>query len=380
MEKNKGGAKKVFVLILGIIVVYWAINNFSIIGNAFTRIVDIIFPFILGGCIAFILNIPMSYLERKLSEEKDKKSKNKKSNKNRVLIKIISLLLSVLLIAIIITLITKLIVPELINIVNLLIYNIPYYTEELTNIIQNNGQDIQDVLTDMNITPERIKTELISNLSNILTSSISIVGNIISTVTNFVVAIIFAGYILMNKEKLEEQVKKLLYAYLSKEWAEKVINIGSTAKSIFSSFFTVQCLEATILGSLCIIGMLILKIPYAVPIGVLIGVTALVPIIGAFIGIIIGAILILSVAPFKVITFVIFVLILQQIEGNLIYPKVVGDSVGLPGIWVLVAVSVGGKLFGIVGMLIGVPTASVIYTLIKRDVDKKLKDKNVEEI
>ena len=380
MEKSKGGFKKVFLFILGIIIIYWAINNITIIGNVFSRIADILFPFILGGCIAFILNIPMSFLERKFLSEKNKNDKKKKTNKNKTLIKIISMILSILVIAIILTLIIKLIVPELINIVNLLIYNIPYYTEELTNIIQNNGEEIQGVLADMNITPERIKTELISNLSNILTSSISIVGSIITTVTNFIVAIIFAIYILMNKEKLQEQIKKLLYAYLSKDWADKVVNIGSTAKAIFSSFFTVQCLEATILGTLCIIGMLILKIPYAVPIGVLIGVTALVPIIGAFIGIIIGAILILSVAPFKVITFVIFVLILQQIEGNLIYPKVVGDSVGLPGIWVLVAVSVGGKLFGIVGMLVGVPIASVIYTLIKKDVDKKLKDKNVVEI
>lgn len=379
MEKKKGGLKKVFILILGIIVAYWAINNISIIGNAFSRIVDILFPFILGGCIAFILNIPMSFFERKLSTGKSKKGKKKKSNKNKTLIKIVSLILSILVIAVIITLIIKLIVPELINIVNLLIYNIPYYTEELSKIIANNGQDIQEVLADMNITSERIKTELINNLSNIVTSSISIVGSIISTVTNFVVAIIFAGYILMNKEKIQEQAKKLLYAYLSKEWAEKIINVGSTTKKIFSSFFTVQCLEATILGTLCSIGMLILKIPYAVPIGVLIGVTALVPIIGAFVGIIIGAILILSINPIKVITFVIFVLILQQIEGNLIYPKVVGDSVGLPGIWVLVAVSVGGKLFGIVGMLIGVPTASVIYTLIKKDVDKKLKEKNIIE-
>ena len=157
--------------------------------------------------------------------------------------------------------------------------------------------------------------------------------------------------------------------------ADKIIDIGRVAKSTFESFLTVQCLEATILGTLCIIGMWILKIPYAVPIGVLIGVTALIPIVGAFIGVIIGSVLIVSIAPIKVITFVLFVLILQQIEGNLIYPRVVGSSVGLPGMWVLFAVSVGGSLGGIIGMLLGVPVATIIYTLLKNDVDKRLEEK-----
>ena len=178
--------------------------------------------------------------------------------------------------------------------------------------------------------------------------------------------------------KLKEQAKKILYAYMTKENAEKTLELGRTSKNIFRRFISGQCLEAIILGSLSIIGMLILKIPYAVPIGVLIGVTALIPIVGAFIGIIIGAVLILSVEPMKVITFIIYILILQQIEGNLIYPKVVGNSVGLPGIWVLVAVAIGGDLFGVIGMLLGVPTASVLYTLFKNNVYKKLREKNIK--
>ena len=179
-------------------------------------------------------------------------------------------------------------------------------------------------------------------------------------------------YIFIDKEKLQEQAKRIIKAYLGEEKAEKIISIGKVSNNIFKSFFTVQCLEATILGVLCILGMLILRIPYAVPIGVLVGVTALIPVVGCFIGVIIGAILIVSVIPIKVITFIIFVIILQQIEGNLIYPRVVGGQVGLPGMWVLVAVSVGGSLGGILGMLIGVPIASIIYTLVKKDVNKKL--------
>ena len=201
---------------------------------------------------------------------------------------------------------------------------------------------------------------------------ISIVIGVIGVVINLIISIIFAIYILTSKEKLQSQFIRILKAYLNKEQLEKILEIGRTSNKIFKNFFTVQCLEATILGSLCIIGMLILKIPYAVPIGILIGVTALIPVVGAFIGIIIGAVLIVSVNPIKVITFVVFVLILQQFEGNVIYPKVVGGSVGLPGMWVLVAVTIGGSLFGIVGMLLGVPVFSVVYTIFKNDVDKRL--------
>ena len=234
-------------------------------------------------------------------------------------------------------------------------------------------------MQDANIDIENIKKQILNKIPGILTSSISIVNGIINGITTFFIAIIFAIYILMDKEKLQEQATKILYAYLSKEKALKTIHIARVAKNTFKSFFTVQCLEATILGTLCTIGMLILKIPYAMPIGVLIGVTALIPVVGAFIGIIIGAILILSVNPIKVITFVIFVLILQQIEGNLIYPRVVGNSIGLPGMWVLVAVSVGGSIGGILGMLLGVPVATIIYTLLKKDVDRKINKKEIKQ-
>ena len=223
-----------------------------------------------------------------------------------------------------------------------------------------------------NLEVENLKKEAIDQGIKLLTSSISVITNVFSGIATFFIAIFFAMYILIDKEKLKEQTKKLIKAYLGEKRAEKIINVGRISNNIFRSFFTVQCLEATILGVLCILGMLILRIPYAVPIGVLVGVTALIPVVGCFIGIIIGAILILSINPVKVITFIIFVLILQQVEGNVIYPRVVGSSVGLPGMWVLVAVSVGGSLGGILGMLIGVPIASIIYTLVKKDVNKKL--------
>lgn len=376
MEKN---IKKYFKLVAFAIILYWGINNMNIIGNVVGKFIDIIFPFILGGCIAFILNIPMSFFENKISKlklKKNKKKKVKQATNNKHLIRIISLLLAIIVIALIIVLIIRLIVPELVEIIKLLFNNIPNYTEELNKVIKDKAPDIQEMVSKINFEAEEenIKKELAGAIPTILTSSISIVTSLVGAVTNFIISIIFAIYILLSKEKLQEQATKILYAYLKKEHAAKIIKFASTTRIIFTNFFTVQCLEATILGSLCIIGMLILSIPYAIQIGILVGVTALIPIVGAFIGMLVGSILIVSINPIKVITFIVFILILQQIEGNVIYPRVVGNSVGLPGIWVLVAVSVGGKLFGIVGMLIGVPIVSVLYTVIKQDVNKKLSE------
>ena len=369
MEKNSSDLKKWLILILVAILAYWAVNNLSVLGNLINTVIDIIFPFILGGALAYILNIPMSFFEKKFTST----SKKKKAKKKTKLIRIFSIILAVIVIVLILTLIVTLIVPELINIFNLLIDNIPYYVQEITKFAQNYAQDIPNINDFLqNLEVENLKKEAIDQGIKLLTSSITVITNVFSGIATFFIAIIFAMYILIDKEKLQEQAKRLIKAYLGEERAEKIISIGKVSNNIFKSFFTVQCLEATILGVLCILGMLILRIPYAVPIDVLEGVTAIIQVVGCFIGVIIGAILIVSVNPIKVITFIIFVIILQQIEGNLIYPRVVGGQVGLPGMWVLVAVSVGGSLGGILGMLIGVPIASIIYTLVKKDVNKKL--------
>lgn len=369
-NENKKDLKKWLILILVAIIGFWAINNFNTVGIVFGRFFNIVFPFVLGACLAFIFNIPMTFFEKKLL--KNKKIKNKK------LIRILSIIFAAVVILLVFILIIGLIVPELVNIVNLLIDNIPYYIEEITNLIENNADkfpDLNNVIQNINIDIESIRNEIIDQIPTILTSSISLISSIINGITTFFIAIVFAVYILIDKEKLAKQAKKIIYAYLSKEKNDKIINIGNTVNITFKRFFTVQCLEATILGTLCCIGMLILRIPYALQIGILVGVTALIPIVGAFIGTIIGAVLILSIEPIKVVAFVIFVLILQQIEGNFIYPKVVGKSIGLPGMWVLVAVTVGGAIGGILGMLLGVPIATIIYTLLKTDVNKKLKQK-----
>ncbi len=363
MDKDTKKIKKLIFLIMIAIIFYWVLNNTSIIGDIIGKIIDIIFPFILGACLAFILNIPMSFFEKKLKKIGNKKLK-----------RIISLVLAIVVIIVILALIINLVVPELIKIIALLINNIPYYIEELNTLTQNmqGNITIDDIMAKANINAEQIKTQAQEMIPKILNSSILFVGNFFSGIAHFFIAIVFSVYILIDKEKLQKQAKKIMTVYLGKNKTRKIIKLGKVSNNTFRSFFVVQCLEATILGVLCIIGMLILRIPYAFPIGILIGVTSLIPVVGAFLGAIIGAILIVSINPIKVITFIIFVIILQQVEGNVIYPRVVGNSVGLPGMWVLVAVTIGGSLFGILGMLIAVPIGSIIYTLIKEDVNKQL--------
>ena len=374
MEQDKKDIKKWFKIISFALIGLLIVNNFSVVTGFVAKFFDIISPFVVGAALAFILNIPMKFFESKFSKITFKKGK--KLNKN--LIRIISLLLAIIVIGFIITLIVNLILPEIINIIKLLVENSPKYMNEIKNFaldITTNMPDIRESIKNININNENMQEQIKTIATNVLTFSVSFAGNVIGSIVDAIVSLVFAIYILTGKDKLKEQSKRIVYAYFDKTKAEGILEFGRTARRIFKNFITGQCLEACILGSLSIVGMFILDIPYAVPIGVLIGVTALIPIVGAFIGISVGAVLILSVEPVKVLTFLVFIIILQQIEGNLIYPKVVGDSVGLPGIWVLVAVAVGGDLFGLVGMLLGLPVASVIYTLIKDNVNKRLDHK-----
>ena len=374
MEQDKKDIKKWFKIISFALIGLLIVNNVSVVAGFITKFMDIISPFVVGAALAFILNIPMNFFENKFSKITFKKGK--KLNKN--LVRIISLLLAIIVIGFIITLIVNLILPEIVNVIKLLIDNSPKYMTEIKKFavdITENMPSIRETNQNIDISNAKFQEQAKTILTNVLTFSVSFAGNFVGSIINAIVSLVFSIYILTGKDKLKEQSKRFLHAYLNKEKAENIIEIGRTARRIFKNFITGQCLEATILGALSIIGMFIFDIPYAVPIGVLIGVTALIPIVGAFIGIAIGAVLILSVEPVKVLTFIVFILILQQIEGNLIYPKVVGDSVGLPGIWVLVAVAVGGDLFGLIGMLLGLPVASVIYTLVKDNMNKRLVNK-----
>lgn len=360
--------KQILKIVLIGILAFWLLNNFGIIKDAITGLFNIFSPFILGGCIAFILNIPMKYFEKKLS-----KKDNKKVNvKNRI----ISLILSLVIILGIIALMIKLIIPQLVNVGSLLIKEMPYYVERVENFVNDTlqNEEIKEVINNIEVNTDAIKSTITIGIKDVITSSINALGKIVSGITNFVIGIVFAFYILLSKEKIKKFGKKIIKAYCSKNTSDKVFKILDVSNTTFNKFIVGQVTEAAILGCLCALGMLILNIPYAITIGVLVGITALIPVAGAFIGCIIGALLILAVNPIKAVIFVIFFLILQQIEGNLIYPRVVGNSVGLPGILVLFAITIGGNLFGIVGMLIGLPILSILYTILKEDVNSKVKE------
>ena len=382
MELNQKNTRKIILIVVMGIVIYWALQNIGIIWNALSTLINILSPFILGIGIAFILNVIVNLIENKCFKGK---GKNKKQKSNKILQKLkrpISILLSILILVAIIFFVLFMVIPELINTVKSLATYIPEIAKNLQNWIFDmidTYPQVNDIITNINFDWNSIDEQTMQLLQNwaggILSSSVNILISITSGITNFVIALIFAIYILLQKEKLGEQFKKLIKAYLPENLMNKTLKICTVSNSVFTKFITGQVTEAFILGFLCFIGMLILRMPYALTISVLIGFTALIPIFGAFIGAAIGFLLIAVQNPMLAVGFIIFIIILQQIEGNVIYPKVVGNSVGLPGIWVLVAVTVGGALWGIPGIAISVPLASILYALIREGVENRLREK-----
>ena len=368
MQLDKKNTRKIILIVVIGVILYWTLQNLEIIWTAISTLINILSPFILGIGIAFVLNVVVNIVENKWL-------KNRKKKRNKVLEKIkrpLSILLSLLILVAIIFFVMFMVIPELITTIKSITTYIPGIAEDLQNWtfdMINTYPQINDVIANINFDWNSIDEQTMQLLQtwagNILSSSVNILISISSGIANFVIALIFAIYILLQKEKLGEQFKTL--------------KICEVTNSVFTKFITGQVTEAFILGFLCFIGMLIFRMPYALTISVLIGFTALIPIFGAFIGAAIGFLLIAVQNPMLAIGFIIFIIILQQIEGNIIYPKVVGNSVGLPGIWVLVAVTVGAALWGIPGIAISVPLASIIYALIRESVDNRLSEKKEKE-
>ena len=288
------------------------------------------------------------------------------------------LIVTLIAFVVVISLIVSVILPNLVDSISTLVYgvreNLPVWIKWL-NQHQIDTAFIEDLL--MKIDVQSILGELQNNLGRILSSAGSAAGSVVGVLSNLAFGLIFAIYILMSKKKLGAQAKKLVYAYLKKSWADEICDIASLTYKTFSSFLSGQCLEACILGGMFCVVLLVGGFPCAVTIGVIIGSMALIPFIGAFIGLVFGILLILVEAPAKILWFVIIFFVVQQIEGNLIYPKVVGGSVGLPAIWTLLAVVVGGSVSGIFGIIVFIPLFSVIYALVRRSVYSRLKDKKI---
>ncbi len=381
-EFNRNTFKYIVGAAVIIILFAWGVYNSDKVSAIISGFFSLISPFLTGFCFAFVINVLMRPLE-KIFDKIFKKCDEKKRAKAR---RTVCLILSTVIIIGLLFALVFMVIPEFINALQTLVKSVPQYVaqvevwaEKLMAFAEGHGIS----LPEMSFNATKILDTLrnIINSSGIVDKTINFTGSIVSGVVNLIVAIAFCLYLLAQKEKLSAQIKKLLQAFLPKKNdVDRLVNLVEIADRTFTSFITGQLTEAVIIGALCFIGMLIFKMPYAAVISVLVGFTALIPVFGAFIGTAIGALLILFDNPMKALWFVVFIVILQQLEGNLIYPKVVGKSVGLPGIWVLVAVTVGGTVGGVLGILLSVPLCSVIYNLLAYLVKVRLKKKDELEV
>ena len=375
MNLDRDNLKKIRGLILFTIFVLVALWNYELVFNGIRFVWGVISPFVLGGVIAFIVNIPMRFFEEKIFD----KAKVKKKKWAEKLARPLSLILALLLIIGIIATVVLIVIPELgntlLNLGKTIQDFIPKAQEWAIQTFKDN-QEIAKWIADIDFKWNEILSQgldfLKNGASSVLGSTFEAAMSIISGVASFFISFVFSCYVLVQKEKLGEQVRKLMQAFMPEDWNNIFLALGSVVNKSFTNFFTGQCLEAVILGLMFLITMAIFRLPYALLISVLIAFTALIPIFGAFIGCGVGALLIFMVSPMKALIFIIMFLVLQQIEGNFIYPHVVGNSVGLPSIWVLVAVSVGGSLMGLAGMLIFIPITAVVYTMLRGIVNRRL--------
>ena len=372
MKEKMGMKRPIIGYILLIAALILGIQNITVVVTVLQTVVGVLQPLILGAVIAYILNILMKKLEKIYFP----KSKNSLINKTK---RMVCIILSLLLVIGILGLVMGLVLPELAGAFAVIAESVPVYYEKLVAWLMTYSDKfpvIEEYINGLQLDWSQITKNLVmyatSGVGGIFNSAISVVSVVVGGIVNFVIALIFAIYLLAGKEKLSAQLKRVLEAYLSEKKRAQLAQMVAVADNTFSSFIVGQCTEAVILGSLCTIGMWILRFPYAPMTGAFIGVTALIPVAGAYLGAGVGAFMIMTVDPMKALLFLIFIVCLQQLEGNLIYPKVVGSSVGLPALWVLAAVTVGGGINGIFGMLLGVPIAATLYKLIGMDVRKKV--------
>lgn len=381
MELNQKTMKKIKELILFTAIVVACLWKYKEVMEILGFILHVTFPFILGGAIAFVLNVPISFIQRHLFSEE-------RIEKRPVLQKLarpVSMMIVLFSVTGIVVLVMFVLIPQLGNTFANLGQSIQAFIPKVQiwakNIFHGN-QEIMTWVNSLKFDWDKLMSTGIDFLGNgagsVLDSTITAAKNIVSSITTFFIAFVFAVYVLLQKEKLGLQAKKVLFAFVRKGRAEAALEVLSLTYSTFSSFLTGQCVEAIILGSMFVVSMWIFRLPYALLTGIVIAFTALIPIFGAFIGCAVGTFLIFMINPVKALIFIILFLVLQQIEGNLIYPHVVGNSVGLPSIWVLAAVSLGGSLMGVVGMLVFIPIVSVIYALFREIVYLKLRQRGIK--
>ena len=377
MKIDKSVLKKLFVLAAGCILFAWLVLDTARATAMFSAVWGLISPFVVGAGIAFVFNVPMRAIERQLADIR-------KTGLRRGL----SILLTILCLVLIIMFVFEMLIPQIRLTVESLSQTIPVFVEGLAAKLMVMMQDhpemrdwIQEALKLESLDWNGIFKEALGFLGNqvstVMGSAVSVIGSVTGAIINGVVSIAFAIYCLARKEILARQGRRLLYSLISEQHADQVVRVLRLTNSTFSNFISGQCLEACILGCLFAVAMAIFKMPYISLVSVVIAVTALIPVVGAFVGCILGAFFILVNNPIQALTFVIMFLIIQQLENNLIYPRVVGTSIGLPGMWVLVAVTVGGDLMGVGGMLLMIPVTSVIYALLREFTEKRLAERGI---
>lgn len=363
--------KNIKGLILYTIVILFAFIYIKDIINILGYIIKLFMPFIIGLGVAFVLNVLVNVVEKKWLKNWKASAMTKRA---------VSLIVALTMVIGFFVFLLFLIIPNLQNTIAIFADNIPAYTKNLQELLNSLGIDtniINEISEVFKSLGDSASNYIVENSNQVLETTLGIATNVVTGFINVTIGIVFAIYFLAQKEKISGQVDNLMHAYLPEKIIVKIQDIASLSNKIFSNFVGGQCIEAIIIGFLCFLGMLILRLPYASTISVLVGFTALIPVFGAFIGTIIGAFLIFMISPLQALIFIIFILVLQQFEGNLIYPKVVGKSVGLPGIWVLVAVTIGASINGVLGMLLSVPIASIIYSTMATNIRYRLKEKNL---
>lgn len=382
MDLNKDNIKKIILIIASGIAIYTAIHQFSMVWSALGWVLSIVFPFVLGACLAFIINVPMRCIERTLFGHYH----GKREKLVKKLSRPISMTITILLVVGLIFVIVFMVVPQLSVTIGAINEQIPIFfsqIQQMVNEVTSHSQGIGEFLEkfNINIDWQNIGQQAINFVQGLVSgafsSTMGVIMSIVSGVVTFFIAFVFGLYVLAQKESLSANVRKLFYAYLPEKKVDRLWEIGRLSNRTFSKFLSGQCLEALILGSMFLITMTIFRMPYALLVSIIVAFSALIPLIGAFIGCVLGALLILIKSPIMALWFVVMFLVLQQVEGNFIYPKVVGNSVGLPSIWVLAAVTIGGNLMGIAGIILFIPLCSVVYSVLRDMVWARLKQRKI---
>ena len=376
-EKNSQLLKVILISIL-VFFAFWYIEN---VKNGLTVFIAVIQPFLIGFMLAFIINLPMNFFERKVY------SKIFKTEKTKKLVPVFSLISSWILFILGIVIFLNVLIPRISKAVTTLIERFPLFLDDLIDLLNKNkftknfADDAQKYINsvDWNNTLVQVKDYFVGEAGNIFDKTTSIINSVSSTIITIAAATIFSVFVLINKKDLKILANRIIYSLFKRSTADEINKVASLSYSSFASYINSKALSSLILGILVFVGMLILKIPFAAMAAILVAIADFIPYVGPLIATVIMMILIFIESPFKSLVFLIFLLIAQQVQGSIIYPALAGKTIGLPSIWVIVSIAIGGSLFGIVGMLVSIPIASILYTLMNEKMDKTLAKKEISE-